>query len=206
MAKKYVQSRGCDNLVYALVTTDTAEKYETGEVKDLAGVKSVATEKAQSSETVFVDNISGFSVNSAIETTRTFEITNIGNEELAEITGQFYEKESDMIVTSSDAIPPYIAVGYRVGDTDGTQKLVWAYKCKAKTPAENSSTVDNGTESQGQTLTIVCAQTVHKFTKTKKGAVDIALPEVNSKYDTSEFFKAVTTPDTLKEKTATPTT
>ena len=201
MAKKYVQSRGCDNLVYALVTTDTAEKYETGEVKDLAGVKSVATERAQSSETVFVDNIAGFSVNSAVETTRTFEITNLGNEELAEITGQYYEKESDMIVNNSDTVPPYIAVGYRVSDTDGSNKLVWAYKCKAQAPAENSSTRDNGTESQGQTLTITCLQTVHKFAKTSKGAVDIALPETNAKYNTADFFKAVTTPDTLVAKT-----
>lgn len=202
MAKKYVQSRGCDNLVYALVTADTSEEYTTGEVKDLAGVKSVATEKAQSSETVFVDNISGFSVNSAIETTRTFEVTNIGNEELAEITGQFYEKESDMIITSSDAIPPYIAIGYRVSDTDGSNKLVWAFKCKAQTPAENSNTRDNGTESQGQTLTVTCVQTVHKFEKTKKGAVDVALPETNAKYDTSTFFETVTTPDSLQTKTA----
>lgn len=200
--KKYVQSRGCDNLVYAKLLKDTVDELTYSEVKDLAGVKAVATERAQSSETVFVDNISGFSVNSAIETTRTFEITNLGNEEYADITGQYYEKESDMVVTSSDAIPPYIAVGYRVGDTDGSQKLVWCYKCKAQTPAENSSTVDNGTESQGQSLTIGCVQTLHKFTKTGKGAVDIALPETNAKYDTSTFFTAVTTPDDLKEKTA----
>lgn len=202
MAKKYVQSRGCDNLVYAKLLTDTVDELTYGEVKDLAGVKSVATEKAQSSETVFVDNISGFSVNSAIETTRTFEITNIGNEELADITGQYYEKESDLIVNSSDAIPPYIAVGYRVSDTDGSNKLVWAYKCKAQAPSENSSTIDNGTESQGQTLTIACVQTLHKFAKTGKGAVDSAIPEVNAKYDTSTFFDEVTTPDTLKAKTA----
>lgn len=202
MAKKYVQSRGCKDLVYAKLITDTVDTLEYGEVKDLAGVKSVATEKTQSSETVFVDDIAGFSVNSAIETNRTFEVTNIGNEELADITGQYYEKESDMIVNSSDAVPPYIAVGYKVGDTDGSYKYVWAWKCKAQAPSENSGTKDNGTESQGQTLTISCVQTVHKFTKTGKGGVDCAIPENNAKYNTADFFKEVTTPDTLVAKTA----
>lgn len=201
MAKKYVQSRGCDNLVYALVTADTADEYTTGEVKDLAGVKSVATAREQSSETVYVDNIAGFTVNSAINTTRTFEVTNIDLEVLAEITGQFYEASSGMIVNTSNAIPPYIAVGYRVGDTDGSNKVVWAYKCKAQTPEENSATSDNGTESQGQTLTIECIQTLHQFTKTGKGAVDIAIPEVNDAYNMANFFKEVTTPDTLTAKT-----
>lgn len=200
MAKKYVQSRGCDNLVYALITADTAEEYTTGEVKDLAGVKSVATAREQSSETVYVDNIAGFTVNSAINTTRTFEVTNIDLEVLAEITGQYYEKASGMMVSKSNAVPPYIAVGYRVGDTDGSNKVVWCYKCKAQTPEENSATVDSGTESQGQTLTIECIQTLHKFTKTGAGAVDIAIPEVNEAYDMSGFFTEVTTPDTLKAK------
>ena len=197
MPKKYVQSRGCDNLVYALVTVDTAEEYTTGEVKDLAGVKSVATAREQSSETVYVDNIAGFTVNSAINTTRTFEVTDIGLDVLAEITGQFYEKASGMIVNKSNAVPPYIAVGYRVSDTDGNSHLVWAYKCKAQTPAENSATIDAGTESQGQSLVIECVQTLHKFTKTGSGAVDVCIPEVNEAYDMSSFFTQVTTPDTL---------
>ena len=98
MPKKYVQARGCDNLVYAKVLTDTKEAFETGEVKDLAAVKSVATERAQSSEKVFADNISALVVNSAIETTRTFEVMSIGNAELADITGQYYEETSDMII------------------------------------------------------------------------------------------------------------
>ena len=200
MAKKYVQSRGCDNLVYALVMTDTAEEYTTGDVKDLAGVKSVATAREQSSETVYVDNIAGFTVNSAINTTRTFEVTNIGLDVLAEITGQFYEQSSGMIVNKSNAVPPYIAVGYRVSDTDGTNSVVWAYKCKAQTPAENSATIDAGTESQGQTLVIECVQTLHKFTKTGSGAVDICLPEVNEAYDMTSFFTQVTTPDTFTAK------
>lgn len=200
MAKKYVQSRGCDNLVYALVTEDTAENYTTGEVKDLAGVKSVATAREQSSETVYVDNIAGFTVNSAINTTRTFEVTNIGLDVLAEITGQFYEQASGMIVNKSNAVPPYIAVGYRVSDTDGSNSVVWAYKCKAQTPAENSATIDAGTESQGQSLVIECVQTLHKFEKTGSGAVDICLPEENEAYDMSSFFTQVTTPDTFTSK------
>lgn len=201
MAKKYVQSRGCDNLVYALVTKDTADEYTTGEVKDLAGVKSVATAREQTAETVYADNIAALAVNSAITTTRTFEVMNIGLDVVAEITGQYYEANSGMIVNKSNAVPPYIAVGYRVTDTDGANSVVWAYKCKAQTPAENSSTIDAGTESQGQTLVIECLQTLHKFNKTNAGAVDICVPEVNDAYDMKDFFTQVTTPDNLKAKT-----
>ena len=38
MGKKYFEYRGVENAVYAEVTTDTAEAFATGEVKDFTGV------------------------------------------------------------------------------------------------------------------------------------------------------------------------
>lgn len=194
------QFRGCKGLVYAHVLKDTAEEFTTGEVKPLARVKTIGRTFEQSSETVFADDQAIFITTSAGVVTRTFETLAIDDEVVADITGQFAESESGLIVNKSSATPPYISVGYIVSDTDGSEFYVWAFKCKAQTPEQSSATKDNGTESTGQTLTIDCVQTVHKFTKNSDGAVDMCIPADTEKYDVSTFFDTVTTPDTLTAK------
>lgn len=194
------QFRGCKGLVYAHVTEDTEENYTTGEVKPFARVKSISRTFEQSSETVFADDQAIFVTTSAGVVTRTFETLAIDDGVLADVTGQFSEESSGLVINKSSATPPYIAIGYIVSDTDNSEYYVWAYKCKVQTPETTSATKDNGTESAGQSVTIDCVQTVHKFTKNSDGAVDLCVPKDTAGYDVSTFFDAVTTPDNLVAK------
>lgn len=214
MAKRNTQYRGCDHLVYALVTADTAAAYTTGEVKDLAVCKSVSRTFEQDSATVYGDNQAKIITQSAGKVTKSFEVFAIDPETLAEITGQELltvgsgENAKKMIITKSNAVAPYIAVGYALYDTDDDQtpcEYVWCYKAKAKMPEKTSATIDDGTDSQGQTLEMECVQTIHNFEKVGTGgggAVDMASPNLGTGYDMSKWWEKVITPDNASTELA----
>lgn len=204
MSKRETQYRGCDNLVYALVTADTAEAYTTGEVKPLAVCKSVSRTFEQDAATVFGDNQAKIITTGAGKISKSFEVFALDPETLAEITGQSVktigsgENAKKAIITKSNAIAPYIAVGYALYDTDSADtpcEYVWCFKAKAKTPEKASATIDDGTDSQGQTLEIECVQTNHKFTD--GSAVDIACPHLGTGFDMTKWWDQVVTPDNI---------
>ena len=203
MSKRETQFRGCDNLVYAKVTADTAEAYTTGDVKELAVVKSVSRTFEQDSATVFGDNKAKIIAQSAAKIVKSFEVFAIDPEVLADITGQELltigsgEGAKKAVITKSNAVAPYIAVGYALYDTANTEtpcEYVWCYKAKAKMPEKASATIDDGTDSQGQTLEIECVASEHKFTSGSR-AVDMACPDLGTGYDMTKWFTKVITPD-----------
>lgn len=212
MAKLNTQYRGCAHLVYAKVTADTAEAYTTDEVKDLAVCKSVSRTFEQDSATVYGDNQAKIITQSAGKVTKSFEVFRIEPEVLADITGQSLltigsgENAKKMVITKSNAVAPYIAVGYALYDTDDDEnpcEYVWCYKAKAKMPEKASSTIDDGTDSQGQTLEMECVQTIHKFTNGNGGAVDMASPDLGAGYDMTKWWEKVITPDNASTELAT---
>lgn len=199
MAKRTTQYRGCDNLVYALITTDSAVAYETGEVKDLAVCKSVSRSFEQDSATVFGDNKAQIVTQGAGKLTKSFEVFALDPETLAEITGQevLTVGTKKMVITKSHAVAPYIAVGYALYDTDDADtpcEYVWCLKAKAKMPEKSANTIDDGTDSQGQTLEIECVSTLHKF-ENGGSVMDISSPNLGDGYDMTKWFAQVVTPD-----------
>jgi len=199
MAKRANQWRGCSDLVYALITKDDASGYETGEVKELAFIKQIAAGQEQSIATVFADNTAIFNSNSAIKFTRTFDCLAIDGKVKAELEGQFTETDSGLVLSSSNATPPQVAIGYKIYDTDNTCFYVWCLKGTCSFGEETIITKDDGTDSNGVQMTFSALETVFKFTK-GGSQTQVMLPEDDEKYDTSTFFDAVTTPDTLEEK------
>lgn len=208
MPKRMTQYRGCAHLVYALVTKDDDTGYTTGDVKDLAVCKSVSRTFEQDSATVYGDNKALIITQSAGRVTKSFEVFAIDPEVLAEITGQTVVTigtDKKMVVTKANAVAPYIAVGYALYDTDDEEtpcEYVWCYKAKAKTPEKASATIDDGTDSQGQTLELDCVQTVHKFTNGNGGALDLACPPLGSGFDMTKWFEKVITPDNASTELA----
>lgn len=197
--KRANQWRGCSDLVYAPVITDTAEKYETGEVKELAFIKQIGAGQEQSTATVFADNTAIFNTNSAIKFTRTFDCLAIDGKVKAELEGQYTEEGSDLVLSSSAAQPLEVAIGYKIYDTDNTCFYVWCLKGTCTFGEETIITRDDGTDSNGVQMTFNALETTHKFAK-GGSQTQVMLPENDEKYDTSTFFDAVTTPDTLVSK------
>ena len=201
MTKRANQWKGCKDLVYAVITKDTAEAYETGEVKDLAYIKQVGQGQEQSVASVYADNTAVFNTASGIKFSRVFDCLAIDAAVKAELEGQYAESDSTLVLSSGEAKPIYVAVGYKLYDTDGTCFYVWCLKGTCTFGEETIVTLDDGTDSNGVQMTFNAVDTVHQFTKGGRKA-QVAIQENDTKYDTSKFFETVTTPDTLVVKAA----
>lgn len=199
MAKEIWEWRGVENLVCAEVTTDTAEKYETGEVFDIAGVAELGRTTENSSETKYYDNVPALVIDSVGADTVTCSVSGIALDVLSKITGQIYD-ESLGVLVEGERDAKYYALGYKTKKTNGQEVYVWRYKGKFSIPDSTHSTQTAGTESNGQEITYTGISTTHKFTKTGKPAKAINVDVALDKADVSTFFTTVTTIDTLQPK------
>lgn len=194
---KITEYRGIEGLVYAEVTEDSTEKYETGEVKSLAGVAELSRSTESSSEAHYYDNMPAVVIESTGADEVTASVSAIGLDVLADITGQYYDATTGMFVEGARE-SKYFAIGYRTKKTDGTEVLVWRLKGTFSIPESTHVTENDGTDANGQEITFTGISTTHKFTKTGKGAkainVDATLANI------TDFFTEVKTPDLVTAK------
>ena len=145
---------GCDNLVYAPMTTEdtTAAAPVYGEVVAAPGVMHININPNSSSATLFADD-------GPMENAST-----LGNIEVeiqkAELTTQ---NKSDMLghvidskgglVYGADDIAPWLAVGFRTLKSNGKYRYVWLYKGKFAEPNDNNETKGDSINFQSDTIT-----------------------------------------------------
>lgn len=196
---KYTEYRGVTGLVYAKVTKDTEEAYETGEVKSLAGVAEITKTTEVSNETHYYDNIPAINVSSTGADEITLTVSAIPLDVLADITGQIYDETTGALI-EGERSNDYFAIGYVTENTDNESMYVWRLKGSFAIPDSTHVTKDDGTDANGQELVFTGIQTTHKFTKTGKGATGVVVNASLGLADVSTFFDTVTTPDTLKSK------
>lgn len=197
MPKTYFEYRGVSNAVYAEITADTAENFTTGTVKDLTGVSEIGKTTDSANETHYYDNLPAIVIDSVGSDEITINTSGIPLDVLADITGQYYDQTTGMLV-EQESTPKYFAFGYITDKTDGTKVLVWRLKGKFSIPGTTSATKDDGTDANGQELTYTGISTVHKFTKTGKPARAINIDtSVNKTMTDATFFETVNTPDTI---------
>lgn len=204
MSKIY-EYRGVCDLVYAPVTvddnsTETGHGYVTGTVKPLAGVAEIGKTTDSSEEAHYYDNVPAVIVSSEGQDTITINTSAIPLDVLADITGQYYDSLTGMMIEQTRT-PGYFAIGYKTQDTDGTEYYVWRLKGSFSIPDQTNATKNNSTDANGQTLTYTGISTTHKFTKTTKTAKAV---NVNTGLDLiadkANFFASVQTPDTITAK------
>ena len=193
--------RGTDNLVYAEVTKDDNEStggYVTGDVKVLAPVAEISKSVDTSSDTKYYDNKPALTINSEGADTITLTVPALDLETLANITGKQIDSATGAFMDGV-AVPKYFALGYRLKLTDGTYRYVRRYKGSFAIPEETSQTENAGTDTNNQSLTYTGIQTQHIFTKPNKSQKALVVDERDGKADLTDFFKTVTTCDTLKK-------
>lgn len=200
MTKKF-EYRGVSNLVYAEVLTDDADGYTTGEVKVLAPVAEIGKSTESSSEAHYYDNKPLIVVDSTGADEITCTVAGIPAEVVADITGQYFDKDLGVMI-EGERTPKTFALGYETKKTDGTKVCVWRLKGTFAIPEETAATEDDGTDANGQEVTYTGIMTTHAFAKTGKSAKAVVVHESEGNADLSTFFDEVTTPDTLKAKTA----
>lgn len=194
-----VEWRGIKNVVYAKVTKDDENAFETGEVKKLAGVAELSRTTENSSETKYYDDIPAIVVDSTGADTVTCSMSAIPLEVLAEITGQDYDNDLGVFV-EGERQADYFALGYETSKTNGDVVYVWRLKGKFSIPDSTHATKTAGTESNGQEVVYTGINTTHKFTKTGKTARAINVDVSKDKVNVTDFFTSVQTIDTLTAK------
>ena len=190
------QFRGISDVYVAEVTSDTAEKYETGTPERLCYAARVGKEVSSDSATLYLDNKAMQVINSEGSDEITIEGSAIELDVLAKITGKIYDTELGMFVDGEREVKQF-AVGYKEKMTDGTFRFNWRLKGTFAIPAEESNTEDDGTDSVGQTVNFTGVFTEHKFAKANnKGAKGIVVTDALA--DVSTWFEAVQTPDSVQ--------
>lgn len=195
---KVFEFRGIDNVYFAKVLSDTKEAITFGEPKYLAPVAELGKTTEASSEAHYYDNKALISLSSEGADELTLSTSAIPIDILAEITGKYFDESLGMMAENS-GIAPDIALLYRTKGTDGEYRYVTRYKMKASIPEETVATEDDGTEANGQELTLTGVSTVYEFTKGGSAKAVV----VDTRYglaDVSSWFTEVQTVDSVKAK------
>lgn len=189
------QFRGVSDLFFAEVTKDDGETYETGTPERLAYVARVGKDVTSDSASVFYDNKAMIVINSEGADEISIDSSVIELPALAKITGKVYNEELDMYVDSVRTVK-YFALGYREKMVDGSFRYNWRLKGTFAIPAEEASTEDDGTDSNGQSLVYTGIFTETQFVNAgNNGAKGVVVSD--EKADVSKWFDTVQTPDTV---------
>lgn len=197
---EFFEYRGVDKLVYAQIIKDDAENYTTGDVKPLAPVAEIAKTTEISSEAKYYDNKPMLVIPSEGADTITITCAPLSLETLADIAGKTYDEATGAMVDTIRE-PKNFAIGYRTKGTDGKYRYVWRLKGSFGIPDETNATENAGTDANNMTLTYTGIMTTHAFAK-GGSAKAVVVDTRYDKADISTFFETVTTPDTIKAKTA----
>lgn len=195
---KVFEFRGIDSVYFAKVLSDTKDAITFGEPKYLAPVAELGKTTEASSEAHYYDNKALISLSSEGADELTLSTSAIPIDILAEITGKFFDEALGMMAENS-GIAPDIALLYRTKGTDGEYRYVTRYKMKASIPEETVATEDDGTEANGQELTLTGVSTVYEFSKGGSAKAVV----VDTRYglaDVSNWFTEVQTVDSVKAK------
>lgn len=197
---KFNDYRGVRDIVYAVLTVDTAESLTYGEVKPFAGIEEISQSVEESTGTKYYDN-SARIVNSA-EGSDTYSLITsaIENQVRADIEGRIYDESKGMFV-GTPLNRPYLAIGFVGEKTDGTEEAVWVLKNKLTGGTPTHRTKDDGTDSNGLEFEATSIYTTHKFTSGGNKPAKFVRVDL-SKVDETTFFSKVTTPDEVAVKTA----
>ena len=144
---------GCDNLVYATMTTeDTASAPPVyGEVKQAIGVMSLNINPNGAQETLFADD-------GPMETASTLgrieveiQKNELTTENKADLLGHQIDTKGALVYGDSD-IPPWVAIGFRTLKSNGNYRHVWLYKGKFTEPEDSNETKGDSINFQSDTI------------------------------------------------------
>lgn len=204
--------RGVEGVVIAEVTKDDNETeggYVTGTVEPLFPIAEIGKTTETSSEAHYYDNQPMLMINGEGPDEITLTGAGITLEKLAKITGKSYDSETGALIDGPRQVR-YFALGYKTKDSDGKYRYVWRLKGTFGIPDDTNTTEDDGTEANGTELTYTGIYTTHKFTKGKRvsdkweaaPAKGIVVSDREGLANLADFFKQVTTPDSLKTASA----
>lgn len=144
---------GCDNLVYALMTTeDTAEAAPVyAEVKSAIGVMSLNINPNGALETLFADDGPMDTASTLGRIEVEIQKNELTSEQKADLLGHEIDGNGAVVYSDSD-VPPWTAIGFRTLKSNGKYRYVWLYKGKFTEPEDNNETKGDSINFQADTI------------------------------------------------------
>lgn len=144
---------GCDNLVYAKMTTEdtttTAPAY--GEVVPAIGVMSLNINPNGSQETLFADDGPMDTASTLGKIEVEIQKNELTTQQKADLLGHSIDTNGALVYGDSD-VPPYVAIGFRSLKSSGKYRYVWLYKGKFNEPEDNNETKGDSINFQADTI------------------------------------------------------
>ena len=197
---KVFEFRGIDSVYYAKVLSDTAEGITFDTPKYLCPVAELGKTTESSSEAHYYDNKALISLTSEGADEVTLSTSGIPIDVLADITGKYFDATLG-VMSENNGMAPDIALLYRTKGTDGKYRYVTRYKMKASIPDETVATENDGTDANGQELTLTGVSTVHEFAKGGSAKAVVCDTRYDA-VDVSDWFTEVKTIDDIVAKSA----
>lgn len=199
MGLKFEEYRGVRGLVIAELT-ETVEEDGTvtetyGAVQPLSGVQQVSAEVNEATETHYYDDMSAIVVDSEGEDTYTLVVSIPSKKTRALIEGTTYDDDTGALIGTKKK-KKYFALGFIADKLNGVEEYNWIYKGKFTGGNKTHDTKTDGTDATNMEYTYT---SIHTATAYEKGGNCKYLSVDNDgKADLTNFFKTVTTPDTLQ--------
>lgn len=144
---------GCDNLVYAIMTTedtpDAAPVYS--EVKAAPGVISININPNASVSTLFADDGPMDTATTLGNIDVAINKAELTAENKADLLGHEIDANGGVAYADSD-VPPWVAIGFRTLKSNGKYRYVWLYKGKFTDPEDNNETKADSINFQTDTI------------------------------------------------------
>lgn len=144
---------GCDNLVYAKMTTEdtvsTAPVYATPTAAP--GVMSININPNASMETLFADDGPMESAGTLGKIEVEIKKNELTAANKADLLGHIVDSNGGLVYGDSD-VPPFVAIGFRSLKSNGNYRYVWLYKGKFVDPEDNNETKGDGINFQTETI------------------------------------------------------
>lgn len=195
--------RGVKGLIAAEVLTDDngTDGYTTGTPFGIAGVAEISRVRDSTSEAHYYNDIPAVVITGESPDTVTINAAKIPLDVYAKITGQAYDNTTGTFIEGTRETK-YFAIGYITEDNTGAEVYVWRLKGTFNTPDQTNSTINDGTDANGQELVYTGISTTHNFTATGKAARAVNVEVEKDLVNVANFFDSVQTPDTIVPKTA----
>lgn len=191
---------GCDNLVYAIMTTeDTATAApQYGDVKAAPGVISVNINPNASQETLFADDGPMDTATTLGKVDVAINKAELTTENKADLLGHQIDDNGGIVYGDSD-VPPWVAIGFRTLKSNGKYRYVWLYKGKFTDPEDNNETKGDSINFQTDTINGQFVKLNNQITiggrKLRPWKYEIDGDNVDADADTmTTWFDAVTMP------------
>ena len=144
---------GCDNLVYAILTTEdtptTPPAYAA--VTPAPGVMSININPNGAQETLFADDGPMDVASTLGKIDVEIHKNELTTQNKADLLGHEIDSNGALVYSDND-VPPFVAIAFRTLKSNGNYRYVWLYKGKFNEPEDQNETKGDSINFQADTI------------------------------------------------------